>query len=383
MNFSSVSPIAAILVLSLSSFAADVHVKNAAELRTAVSAAKPGTRILLAPGNYTGGFQFSGLRGEAGKPIILTAADPANPPVFRDGKTGMHISKPVYVELHNLSFMNLSTNGLNIDDGGEVGAEVAHHVVLKGLQISEVGDRGNEDGIKLSGLFDFTIQNCMINRWGRGGGSAVDMVGCHRGVVEGCTIRNPNAPNSTGVQCKGGTTDIVIRKNVFEDAGGRAVNLGGSTGLQFFRPPLKDGGEHAEARKITVEGNRFVGGMTPVAFVGSEDGIVRFNTIEKPGKWAMRILQETRVPGFIPSRKSEFTDNLIIFESSQWGEGGVNIGGGTEPNSFKFARNWWYCADRPERSRPNLPSEEKDGVYGQSPTAAKGKAGADAWKPAQ
>jgi hypothetical protein len=180
------------------------------------------------------------------------------------------------------------------------------------------------------------------------------------------------------VQGKGGTADVVVRRNRFEHAGGRSVNIGGSTGLQFFRPALAKDGEHAEARNILVEGNRFVGSSAPVAFVGVDGAVVRFNTIERPSRWALRILQENRSPGFIACRNGEFTDNVVVFDSTKWSGGGINIGSGTAPATFKFARNWWYCADRPERSHPRLPTPEIDGVYGKPPADAKGKAGADA-----
>jgi hypothetical protein len=357
----------------------DVAVQDSAGLRAALAEAKPGTRIVLAAGSYSGGFHAANLRGESGNPIVITAADPKRPPVFTDAKAGMHLSKPVHVELHNLTFRNLSANGLNIDDGGQANSP-AQHVVLRGLVFQDIGSRGNEDAIKLSGLSGFSIADCVIERWGTGGGSGVDMVGCHRGVIERNVLRHGDAPNCTGVQCKGGTSEITIRRNRFENAGGRAINIGGSTGLQFFRPPLKDGEEHAEARRIVVEGNTIVGGMAAMAFVGVDGATVRFNTIERPGRWVFRILQETKSPGFVPSRNGEFTDNVIIFDSGKWSEGGVNIGGGAAPETFKFARNWWYCADRPERSTPKLPTAEIEGTYGKEPAEAKGKAGADALK---
>ncbi|HUR58516.1 MAG TPA: right-handed parallel beta-helix repeat-containing protein [Opitutaceae bacterium] len=364
--------------------AAEVHVSNAAEFRAAAAAAKPGTRILLAAGNYAGGFHFSNLRGESGQPIVIAAADPKNPPVIRDGNTGLQLSRPAWVELHGLVFTKLAHNGLNLDDGNAYeDGQGAHDIVLRGLRISDIGSDGNHDGIKLSGLSGFRVEECTIERWGTKGGSAIDMVGCHRGVIARNTIRHvdPAPGNCTAVQCKGGTSDIAIQANRFENAGGRGVNIGGSTGLQFFRPALAAGGEHLEARDIVVEGNTFVGGVTPVGFVGSERGVFRFNTIERPGRWALRILQENRAPEFAPSRNGEFTDNLIVFDSTQWAEGGVNIGAGTAPATFTFARNWWYCSDHPERSTPKLPTPERDGVYGRDPAEAIGKAGASAWRP--
>lgn len=360
--------------------AAELKVNGPAELRAAVSAAKPGTTLLLAGGNYGAGFYFSNLRGEKGKPIVIAAADSKNPPVFRDGNVSMHLSNPAHVELHNLVFTKLSHNGINIDDaGGQTNGSV-RGIVLRGLRISDVGAEGNNDGIKLSGVWDFHVTDCTIERWGTRGGSAIDMVGCHRGLIEGNTIRHnkPEPPNCTGVQGKGGTSDVVIRGNRFEHAGGRAVNIGGSTGLKFFRPAIVEGGQHAEARNLRVEGNTFIGSIAPVAFVGVDGAVVRFNTIESPGRWALRILQETKAPGFVPCRNGEFTDNTIVFESSRWAEGGVNVGSGTAPETFKFARNWWYCADNPERSRPRLPTPEVDGRYGRPISEAQGKAGAEA-----
>ena len=361
--------------------AAEVAVRTPGEFRAAVAAAKPGTRIVLAEGDYGGGFQFARVRGEPGRPIIIAAADPQKPPTFSKAKTGIHFTNPAYLELHDLVFTAISTNGLNLDDGGIArAAQGAHHIVLRGLRLMDIGGGGNEDGIKLSGVTDFKVSGCIIERWGTGGGSAIDIVGCHRGVIEGCTIRHTAEPNCTGVQCKGGSSDIAIRANRFAYAGGRAVNIGGSTGAAFFRPPLATTGEHAEARGIVVEGNRFVGGTCAVAFAGADGGVVRFNTIELPGRWALRIVQENRAPGFVACRNGEFSDNVIVFESARWNEGGVNIGPGTAPKTFRFARNWWFCRDRPARSTPRLPSVEAAGVYGKDPLEAEERAGAGAWR---
>ncbi len=367
------------IALAAPATADDVKVAGAAELRAAVAAAKPGTRLLLAGGDYTGGFHFVDLRGEKDRPIVIAAADPRQPPVFRGGNNGMHLANPAHVELRDLVFTKIAHNGLNIDDGGAAN-ESARGIALRGLRVSDIGGDGNHDGIKLSGIWDFQVSGCTIERWGTRGGSAIDMVGCHRGIIEGNTIRHddPEPPGCTGVQGKGGASDLVVRRNRFEHAGGRAVNIGGSTGLQFFRPALVEGGEHAEARNIRVEGNTFIGSIAPVAFVGVDGAVVRFNTIERPGRWALRILQENQSPGFIACRNGEFTENTIEFDSARWGSGGVNIGGGAAPGTFRFARNWWYCTDSPARSRPQLPTPETDGVYGRPITEAKGRAGAGA-----
>jgi hypothetical protein len=141
---------------------------------------------------------------------------------------------------------------------------------------------------------------------------------------------------------------------------------------------VKESADNAEARNIRVEGNRFIGGMAPIAFVGVDGAVVRFNTIERPTRWAVRILQENQDQRFVPSRNGKFTDNIVVFESDRWSEGGINVGARTAPDSFEFARNWWFCTDRPDRSRPRLPVQETGGVYGRPIAEGKGKAGAEA-----
>ncbi|MGB3966215.1 MAG: right-handed parallel beta-helix repeat-containing protein [Planctomycetota bacterium] len=348
-----------------------VAVTNGEQLHAAVQAAKPGTRIAIAPGDYRGGFAFTGLRGAAGSPIVLAAADPTSPPRFVGGSTGLHLVDPRFVELHDLAFTGAAGNGVNVDDGGRSDA-APRGLVLRGLRISDVGPRGNCDAIKLSGLTGFRVENCTLERWGIGGGSGIDLVGCRDGVLAGNTLRHAadaRATGGNGIQAKGGSSRLVLRGNRFEHAGSRAVNLGGSTGLEFFRPPLAQwpGDERWEAADLLVEGNVFVGSDAPIAFVGVDGATVRFNTLVDPGRWTLRILQEARAPGFVPCRRGQFTDNVVVFRAAAWASGGVNVGPGTAPETFTFARNAWYCRDDPDRSRPSLPRPEQDGLYGVDP----------------
>ncbi|MBL9127563.1 MAG: hypothetical protein JNL97_07950 [Verrucomicrobiales bacterium] len=346
----------------------EVTVRDASGLRGAVATARPGTRIRIAAGTYAGGFFFANLRGESNAPIVLAAEDPSNPPVIRGGANGMQFTDPAHVELHDLAFVGATGNGLNIDDGGTFDTP-ARDLVLRGLRVTDVGPGGNRDGIKLSGVVAFRVEGCTVERWGTGG-SAIDMVGCHEGLIASNVFRHFPATSTevaNGVQTKGGSRNILIRGNRFEHAGSRSVNIGGSTGLEFFRPPWAPTGDRWEAKDIRVEGNTFLGSLAPIAFVGVDGAEVRYNTIYRPGRWAIRILQETTAAGFVPSRNGRFTDNLVVFHSSQWAAGGVNVGGGTAPSTFRFSRNAWYCLDRPTASRPSLPVAETEGTYGIAP----------------
>ncbi len=346
-----------------------VTVNTRTQIVNAVEQAKPGTTILIAPGQYQGGLHFNGLRGQQGKPIILAAADKANPPTFQGNNSCFHLTDPGFVELHNLILTDASGNGINIDDGASYETP-AHHIVLRALTIRDVGPEGNRDGIKLSGLDDFRVEDCTIERWGDRG-SAIDMVGCHNGSVIGCTFRYRGDIEANGVQAKGGSRDIVIQRCRFENTGSRSVNIGGSTGLEYFRPKV-DG---YEAKDITVEDCTFIGSSAPICFVGVDGAIVRFNTIYRPERYVIRILQQSLGDRFVPCRNGIFSNNLISFRSDEV-RGTTNIGTGTAPDTFKFANNHWYCIDRPDRSdRLTLPVKESGGSYGIDPQFVNAEAG--------
>ncbi|MBC7327319.1 right-handed parallel beta-helix repeat-containing protein [bacterium] len=339
-----------------------VKVRNREELKDAVLSAKPGTVILLASGVYEGDLYFENVRGKAGKPIVIGGEDPSNPPIIRGGGECLHFSKSEYLELRDLILEKATGNGLNIDDGG-VYDRPAHHIVLKNLKVRDIGPKGNRDGIKLSGVDDFRIERCVIERWGDEG-QGIDMVGCHKGIIYNCVLRYED-DKGFGIQAKGGSSQIIVRNCLFQHAGARAMQIGGSTGKQFFRPPLKEGEPHCEAKDITVEGCIFIGSLGAVAFATIDGATVQFNTFYRPKRWVIRILQES-MDGFLPCRNGVFRNNLVVFRSDEWFEGGVNIGPNTEPKSFRFIDNWWFCLDSPSL-KPNLPSPEIGGVYGVDP----------------
>lgn len=354
----------AVLLVNICAAAAEtVRVNNRPALLDALRAARAGTSILIEPGTYDGGLFVRGLRGTPEQPIVVAAADPNRPPVFRGGANGLHLAAAAHVELRSLVFEGAADNGLNIDDGGDFVRTPATGVRLIRVCVADVGPRGNRDGIKLSGVTDFELRECRVERWGDAG-SAVDMVGCHRGLIVSSEFQDGPREQGSGVQIKGGSSDIRVQRCRFVRAGARAINIGGSTGLEFFRPQPPAG---YEARDIHVEGNLFIGSQAPIAFVGVDGAIVRFNTIYHPERWALRILQENRAPGFVPCRNGRFTENIVVFRSDRWASGGVNVGPDTAPETFEFERNVWYCSDRPSASAPRLPRPERDARIGVDP----------------
>ncbi|HUS48008.1 MAG TPA: right-handed parallel beta-helix repeat-containing protein [Phycisphaerae bacterium] len=326
-------------------------------LRQALNNANPGDEILLSPGTYAGGLYVVGLTGvtmrslDAGAPAVIDAGG---------GNECMHLVDPVGVTVKDLIFQNANDNGINIDDGGTY-ATPADGVVLRNVTVLNTNPDGNHDGIKLSGVDNFHVDRCRVVTWG---GSAIDMVGCHQGLIENSYFADPSGLGSTGVRPKGGSANIIIRANRLVDASDRAISIGGSTGLLYFRPQPPG---TVEADNIIAEGNVVIRSEASVAYINIDGGVtVRRNFIYRPQHWVMRILKENTNPGFVDTARGEFLDNVVV-----WHQGDlstfVNIGSNTLPGTFVFARNQWYNATSPGNSTPSLPAPETDGVYGVDP----------------
>ena len=336
-----------------------------AELEFALENLTPGTALRIRPGTYPGGAFVSGLAGTEAAPIWIGGVPGQALPVLEGGANAIQLSSASYLILHDVEVSGQDSNGLNIDDGSDYPGGASHHLVFRNLVIHDIGSGGNQDCLKLSGVNDYFVLGSEFR--GCSAGSAIDHVGCHRGVIAQNTFL---ALGGNGVQSKGGSEDIEIKQNRFLDAGERAVNIGGSTGFEFFRPALSTSGENFEARDIRVVANLFRGGISPIAFVGCVDCVVANNTKVSPEHWVVRILQETTSTAeytFAPARNGRFVNNAVYFARADLSTY-VNVGAGTEGASFEFSNNLWYAHDTPADSEPNpLPAPETNGIYGEDP----------------
>lgn len=128
--------------------------------------------------------------------------------------------------------------------------------------------------------------------------------------------------------------------------------IGGSTGLQFFRPPLTDPIEGAfESKALLIYSNVFYRNWASVAFVGTVESRVINNTIIQPLNWVFRILQETTTQGFLSCSNNTFANNLIYMENDLTE---VNIGPNTLPETFTLSNNLWFNESN-DSWTPNLP----------------------------
>lgn len=188
------------------------YVSNIKDLRDAVRNLEPGDEVLIGPGIYKGGFSVAGLQGTKINPIVIAGKDPDYPPVFSGRGEAVKLSNIAYVKLKNLRINDFTGNGINIDDGGNL-ERPSHHVIIENIFIKEIGPKGNYDAVKMSGVDDFIIRGCHIEGWG---GSGIDLVGCHRGIIQNCLfIGVPGYRTKNAVQIKGDPITYLFRKLFF------------------------------------------------------------------------------------------------------------------------------------------------------------------------
>ncbi|NDY73811.1 hypothetical protein DO021_11545 [Desulfobacter hydrogenophilus] len=329
-----------------------IQVSDLTSLKSALSKAGPGDQILITQGIYDGAFRLGNTQGTKERPIVIAGDDPEFPPVFQGRGEAVKMSRIGYVKIKNIRIEKRSGNGINIDDGGDPG-QPSHHIILENVQISEIGKKGNIDAIKMSGVDHFVVKNCRIQGWG---GSGIDFVGCHNGVVQDCTFEGaPGYRTKNAMQIKGGSSRVLVENNAFLNCGERTINLGGSTGNPYFRPQDAD----YEAENIIVAGNRFIGGETHIAWVTSRNSHVHHNIFYLPEKYVGRILQEAKNSQFISCQKGFFEANMVVTDERV--RTFFNIGPNTLPETFSFSGNAWYRFQ--SEKKPDLPTMEVGGIY--------------------
>jgi hypothetical protein len=360
-------PVGGVAVLSFfmiapaASMAVDRVVGTTAEFSDALEAAVAGDQILLRPGVYGGDHYRANLRQ-----VVIRSLDPNNPAIFDGGGNAIQLSDAQRVTIQDLEFRNQTGNGLNIDDGASFDTP-STEITLRNITVRDIATPGNRDGIKLSGVTGFLIDGVRVHNWGTEG-SAVDMVGCHHGLIQNSLFAHTSAAHAgTTLQPKGGSKDITFQANRIElvRGAGRAIQAGGSTGSPFFR--FIDGDSGYEADQIVAEGNVIVGGASAFSWVNIDGGVFHHNFVHRPGNWVARILNENQGSAIVDTQNGRFHDNRVVYNDvgAEFSTA-VNVGPETLPSTYSFARNRWLnlANPSPSGSTPELPVAETNGIYG-------------------
>jgi len=347
----------AVLFSSAPTSAKEVTVRSIDALKKALYRAEPGTAVLIAPGTYRAPkgrkvFYLGGVKGTAKAPIEIRAADPKNPPIFRAGNECFHLNRCSYIVVDGIICEGAHVNNMQFD--------FCDHLVVKNCvsrNMAATLNNQNCDGIKMPGTREFLFYNCTVETWGFKG-SAVDMVGCARGLIARCRFSYPKLTGG-GANCtqpKSGTFGIGIYKCRFDDASLRAVQFGGAGSPRHLGAKSRQSGLDQVAM-----GNVIVSGECPVVFACASDCVFAYNTIVRPGGYVVRVLKEG---DYKPMSNNRMFRNLIVYDRRLIF---LQNSRGTFPKAVSWVENYWYNRADPSRSIPKLPVPEKSPAGGRDP----------------
>ncbi|MCX6139663.1 MAG: right-handed parallel beta-helix repeat-containing protein, partial [Candidatus Kapabacteria bacterium] len=328
-------------------------------IQSAILQAQPGDTVLIHPGTYATSTYIVEKNGTVDMPIVVRGTNIAT--VIVDGPaSSIQFVDCSHFIVENFTLRRQKGNGLFFDDAGTIETP-SRNITVRNMVFEDMegASNVNTNFLKMAGVDGFLIENCQFDR-GPVKSLCIDLVGCHDGVIRGCMHRGTT---DGGVQAKGGSRNIEIVANTFDNCGDRGINVGGSTGLPFFRPADAT----FEAAEIRIYANTFVGGRASIAFAGAVRCMVVNNTIVDPTSWPFRILQESvDASRFEPCGNNIIQNNIIVFRNTL--NAHFNVGPNTAPETFTVSHNLWYNSDMPSRSNENIaPVIETMSVYGQDP----------------
>ena len=141
-----------------------------ASIQHAAGLANPGTAVRLSPGTHLSDQFVSDLEGDAIAPVWIGGEPGRLPkPVIAGGGEALHLARAKWLVVHDLEIHSSTANGINADDGGETANPLAsHHLVFRRLAIHDIGSGGNNDCLKLSGIYDLWLLDSThraLRRW--------------------------------------------------------------------------------------------------------------------------------------------------------------------------------------------------------------------------
>lgn len=355
----------ALFVLGLPLIATTLNVgagKTYPTIQSAILQAQPGDTVLIHPGTYTTSTYIVEKSGTFGVNIVIRGVSQSSV-IIEGPSSSMQFVDCSYVTVENLTMRGQKGNALMFDDGGTYDSP-SRFITVRDIVFEDMegASNVNTNFLKMAGVDDFFIISCQFDR-GPVKSLCIDLVGCHEGYIRNCILRGTT---DGGIQAKGGSQDIEIISNTFENCGDRGINIGGSTGLPFFRPADAT----FEASNIYVYTNTFVGCRASIAIAGAVNSEVVHNTIVNPTAWPFRILQESVDPNrFEACGNNLIRNNIIVFRNTL--NAHFNVGPNTAPETFTVSHNLWYNSDVPSRSNENIaPVMETMSVYGEDPLFA-------------
>ncbi|MCX7747772.1 MAG: right-handed parallel beta-helix repeat-containing protein [Clostridia bacterium] len=204
-----------------------IYCSTSTEIQNALTNAKPGDRIIVRPGTYTGkwinsAFFYSGNDGTPTGHITIESEDPANPAILQGLSTAsgyvLYITGD-YWEIKNIK-ITTGQKGIMLDN--------SNYSVIDGCEVFNVG----HEGIHLrDGSSNNRVENCKVYDTGKlsqgfgegiyvgsdNGKWATFNKACDNNIIKGC-ILGPNV-SAEHVDIKEGTVGTVIENCTMDGTG--------------------------------------------------------------------------------------------------------------------------------------------------------------------
>lgn len=280
--------LAAAVLAPAAARAATVSVSTEPQLQAAVTAARPGTQIVLRRGVYrlSDRLRFTPANaGTAARPVVLRAERPGVATLDANGnEEAVYVSGGSHVTIQGLHITGGAWHGVKVD-------APAHHIRIVGNRIWD-NTRGGPDGqasaIKGGGqcapacVAQVTVERNVITQVAPFTGDnfqGVDCNACDRWVVRGNLITGIRGSRlaGTGIQFKSGSVGTLIERNTVRGSGLNGINLGG-----FGTPAW---GNQAHEHVGGVVRNNVVTGTADagISVMDSVNGTVVHNTLWNNG----------------------------------------------------------------------------------------------------
>jgi hypothetical protein len=304
-----------------------------ATIQRAVTAAGPGTAILVRAGAYRENVVIPRrASGSPSRPVWLISID---------GPQAAHIVAPDgrLAGLGGGGVRNVIVQGFRVT-GGRNGIQFSQNGYAFDKLIGNIVIRGNliedatEDGIKVNGGENVLVENNVTRRTGDQG---VDFV-----AIVGGRIADNEVSENRGVAAmlaKGGSQDIEISGNHIHDVAVDGITVGG---WMNPRIPYRPGYDSFEARNITVRGNRIERvGKRPINILGGQQSTISGNYLEaNPGYRTIIEVGPSSPKGarIFPSSNIVIRGNVLTRGDRQ-----IKISRGSTAISFRdnvVARRW-------------------------------------------
>jgi Ca2+-binding RTX toxin-like protein len=342
-------------------------------IQAAVTAAKPGTAIMVQAGTYVENIKFpSNAGGTPDAPIWLVSAD--GPQAAHIVAKDARLSTIQGLGVDNVVVQNFSIeggkNGIQFSLSGTDFANTVRNIVVQGNTIT----KSLEDGVKISqGINVHVLDNRIVGA----GDQGVDFVAVNQSVI----ARNEviGTKGVAGIFAKGGSTDVLIADNFVKGSGMDGITAGGWTTKKFMWP-----GINYEARNVTITGNVVEDvPLRAVSVLGAQNTVVSKNVLEASPSYFTTINIGAGNPKHSPppvSSSTTIVDNVITRATGQvYAEPGNRSGlvvSGNKVGALPSTLDVTHEVDIP---RPVITgTDERDTLTG---TAASeridGKAGAD------